>query len=490
MNHDAVRGVARLAAGLAALATSSAVQGQTRIIYVDDDAASGGDGTAWSKAYRDLQDAIAAVEPGTDDRPIDTEIHIAGGIYRPDRGTLDRTAQFKVVGSVRDGVLLSLLGGFEGLSGPTPDARDPSVYTTVLSGDLKGDDSSGGRTDNSDAILEASSVGSVLVDGLEISSAGRPDSHGGAVFVQGLPANSRDRGIIFRGVRFVDNRADFGAAIRISGSTSRTVTQLIGCEFVGNRAASSGGAIWAIGPVSVSRCRFIGNRAAEDGGALSVEYPGRAAVRSSIFAGNTALRGGAVSQFQSAASAMTIDLCLFAGNVADLGAAISSHNAQVRDSIVRYGYPTASGTSLSLVHALPYGAGFVSVERCNIEKPDAWVTGDVARFEVLDGAIDADPVYVNEAGADGVISTWLDNDLRLAAGSPCIDAGRRISPRDGEFDLAGSPRFIDGDGDGVARIDIGPYESAPPACPADIDHSGFVDTEDFDAFIRAFESGC
>ncbi|GMV26529.1 MAG: hypothetical protein AMXMBFR58_25600 [Phycisphaerae bacterium] len=34
---------------------------------------------------------------------------------------------------------------------------------------------------------------------------------------------------------------------------------------------------------------------------------------------------------------------------------------------------------------------------------------------------------------------------------------------------------------------VGPIE---PACPADFDWSGFVDTDDFDAFVRAFEAGC
>lgn len=39
------RASTRLLAHLAALATASAVQAQTRIVYVDDDAPAGGDGT-------------------------------------------------------------------------------------------------------------------------------------------------------------------------------------------------------------------------------------------------------------------------------------------------------------------------------------------------------------------------------------------------------------------------------------------------------------
>ena len=42
------------------------------VIYVDDDAPLGGDGTTWSTAYRYLQDALATADPGT-------EIHVAAG---------------------------------------------------------------------------------------------------------------------------------------------------------------------------------------------------------------------------------------------------------------------------------------------------------------------------------------------------------------------------------------------------------------------------
>jgi hypothetical protein len=55
-------------------------------------------------------------------------------------------------------------------------------------------------------------------------------------------------------------------------------------------------------------------------------------------------------------------------------------------------------------------------------------------------------------------------DFRLRAGSPLIDAGWDV-PKDVDpaqlLDLAGTPRFTDGDGDGKAQLDVGAYEFQP-----------------------------
>ncbi len=51
------------------------------------------------------------------------------------------------------------------------------------------------------------------------------------------------------------------------------------------------------------------------------------------------------------------------------------------------------------------------------------------------------------------------NDFRLQPNSPCIDAGMNLPGLD--TDMRGMPRVMDGNGDSVARVDLGAYEFNP-----------------------------
>lgn len=137
----------------------------------------------------------------------------------------------------------------------------------------------------------------------------------------------------------------------------------------------------------------------------------------------------------------------------------------------------SSGTA-SLVLILPWSdpPPYVSVERCDVENGQGGFGGDTNALVWGEGNIDEDPRF--------------DPELRLTESSPCIEQGAPHYALDGEQDLQGAPRYFDSDGDGVARADMGANEFQIVPCPADFDRSGFVDTEDFDAFVRAFEAGC
>jgi len=123
----------------------------------------------------------------------------------------------------------------------------------------------------------------------------------------------------------------------------------------------------------------------------------------------------------------------------------------------------------------------------------------VSRNNVYAGAtgddIDAAPVFVDAA----------NGDLRLAAGSPGIDAADTaayLAAGGGFFDAAGGGRFFDDPNstnfdDAQMPLDAGAFEfvaAAEPTtdpCLADIAVPfGVLDLDDVDAFINSFTAGC
>ena len=113
-----------LAAAALLLAPPSQAQTGLRaptVRFVDADAAPGGDGLSWPTAFDDLQDALAAAQPGD-------EVWIAEGLYTPTEGS-DRTATFALASGV------ALYGGFDGTE-TEREERDWTLHASVLSGDV------------------------------------------------------------------------------------------------------------------------------------------------------------------------------------------------------------------------------------------------------------------------------------------------------------------------------------------------------------------
>ena len=94
------------------------------------------------------------------------------------------------------------------------------------------------------------------------------------------------------------------------------------------------------------------------------------------------------------------------------------------------------------------------------------------------------PLFVNAAAGD----------YRLAAGSPCIDAGSTLTFTGPSMDLDGYARIVDdpdSDNTGFAlangAIDMGAYEFQPvDSCPSDVDDDGSVDVDDLLGIITAW----
>jgi hypothetical protein len=236
------------------------------ILYVDDDAPPGGDGLAWSTAFRCLQDALylAASDPGWI-----TEIRVGQGEYRPDEdegghvAPGDRAATFQLVSD------LSLLGGYAGYGAPDPDERDIDLYETILTGDLAGDDEPGfvNYDENSYHVVRVIELEEpVVLEGFTIIG-GNADGDGS--YEQcggGLQCENGDLTVSQCTLR--QNRAgvdsfDDGGAVWLRDSS----VQVSACTFYGNRVSGSGGAIRAWDCVlTLDDCVFLANEAAANGG--------------------------------------------------------------------------------------------------------------------------------------------------------------------------------------------------------------------------------
>ena len=94
---------------------------ERQVIYVDSFAGGANDGSCWTDAYTDLQDALGAASSGD-------AIWVASGIYKP-AADANRTKSFVLP----DGI--GLYGGFLGIE-TSLDQRDLDISGTTLSGDI------------------------------------------------------------------------------------------------------------------------------------------------------------------------------------------------------------------------------------------------------------------------------------------------------------------------------------------------------------------
>jgi hypothetical protein len=439
------------------------------VLYVDDDASPGGDGLSWGTACRFLQDALAdAAGLGG----AVSEVRVAQGVYRPDQDEAgdvapgDREATFRLCNGV------ALLGGYAGIGSPDPDERDVGLYATILSGDLADDDGPdfAGNEENSFHVVTGSGTdGSAVIDGFTIRGGnangpyGAPTGSGGGFFNEnGSPTLSR--------CTFSGNAAAFSGGGMHNGNSNPSVSC---CTFSGNWVIVSGGAMgnFTSSPTVVN-CVFLGNETIlDDPGRMSM-IAGQPAVTARAAIRGTALRGGGGGAiFNDYASSPTVAYCTFRSNRADFGGAI-------------------------------YNWGGLAVANCVFwaNSPEQVLDdGNAAtvRYSDVQGGwsgagshnIDADPLFIDP-----------DNgDLRLSAGSPCIDAGDNAAvPEDITVDLDGNPRFVDDPGTPDCQqapgecgdppvVDMGAYElQALPPCPWDLDGDGAIGISDLLQLLGSF----
>ncbi|MHC5023716.1 MAG: right-handed parallel beta-helix repeat-containing protein [Planctomycetota bacterium] len=325
-------------------------------------------------------------------------------------------------------------------------------------------------------------------------------SRGGAIH------NRDNSNAIITDCAFDQNSAYFGGAL-YNEFSSPTISS---CSLLGNTSLHHGGGIYcALGSfTAILDCTFIGNAATDptgggDGGALHVSGAS-ATVHRGLFEGNWARQGGAATIYQ--ATAEIVD-CIFAGNVAVTnGGALEiaelsgepvsvsvtncafSANSAVTGGAIRFKPFISSGSALTVVNctlagnsAFASGGALFSSRNpgsfCSIGNSVIWSNSPDQIFDESEPTsvsysniqggiigmsnIDENPLLIDPDGADDLAGT-ADDNLRLALGSPSVDAGNdALVPGFVVTDLGHLPRFIDGDGDGTPTVDMGAYEFHP-----------------------------
>jgi len=257
-------------------ATASAV-----IRYVDDSAPSGGTGLSWTSPYNNLQTALTAAVSGD-------EVRVGGGTYKPGPPGSPTSVTF----NLPNGVFLT--GGFQGFGGAAPNTQNPSLYPTILSGDLAGNDVPGTFTnyaDNAERVVTVSATSSINTNIDRVTIIGADSQSGiGCIgncvlavtncVIQYNRRSSSGGGLSFgSGTLQVVSTIFQGNAASDGGGVSTGTGEFTDCQFISNSAgntAQNGGGGGFIGAGTLINCTFTGNTCASSmssfdfgGGALN-----------------------------------------------------------------------------------------------------------------------------------------------------------------------------------------------------------------------------
>lgn len=487
----------------------------TGTLFVSAAATGANDGSSWSDAFADLQQALAVAEGGD-------EIWVAAGTYRPAGPGGASSATFAIPSNVR------LYGGFAG--GETSLAqRDVGANPTVLSGDLVGDDTytpvfDVGWGDNVWTVVTLSGTApATRLDGFEIvgghfhGSSGA-DANGAGIRVEGGAATiancvvswcvaNHGGGMLVSSAEAVVTDSDFhhnwattasfaGGAVATEGGATlhlrRSGFRYNTADGVASGVAGGALANESGSTVVVEGCTFLGNKAENRlpgmisiarGGAIYNEFGGSLVVDSSRFTANTSNSGGAIFGWSTSNTLLLnsvfesnwVTKYVQSGGIeggGDGGTIVGGAATQMVGCVV-YGGDADNVGGASVEGGLVSGCVFWANTDDKGDIGISQVKADEIRYSCVQnmlvpepgedppdpndfpGCIDADPLFVDP----------LSGDYRPAAGSPLIDAGENPAwPAGVTTDFGGAPRFVDDpltpdSGVGPAPVvDMGPHE--------------------------------
>ncbi len=263
------------------------------------------DGNSWENAYS-LQDFRAKHAI----MPVGTEFWLASGVYAPALEG-DRDVSFYLVSGT------SIYGGFKG-DETSRSQRDPQANTTVLTGDIDGNDTTDegitttiNGNNSYTVVLTQDTDATAILDGVVITGGDASGSgpltreNGGGLICVNSTATVRN-------CSFSVNRAvkNGGAAGIQTGSPI-----FENCTFSGNSSGEAGGALGVSeASPAFTNCTFSGNSSGEEGGAVVVETASPAFTNCTFSANTSGESGGGMYNYDS--SSPTVTGCTFSGNAA------------------------------------------------------------------------------------------------------------------------------------------------------------------------------
>jgi hypothetical protein len=336
--------------------------------------------------------------------------------------------------------------------------------------------------------------------GLELADSVVADNvarNGGGIYVTSSPARVLRTSIERNAAQGGPSDAS-GGGVFVAGPLDWLLLTLDASVVRANTATRSGGGIFSMTSVQVSRTLIEGNVSSDFGGGVSCL--GALDVRSSTVAHNEAGSGGGISAYQLFARDTTIS-----GNRAtnlgggayvgegDLQGCTITENSTIWTgggiradgangfSRIALGNSIVAGNAASIAPDCTLDFDGVSLGHnligdgtgCEFTFPDP-----TDRLGTADAPID--PLLAPLHVSFGPVPTHVP-----LAGSPAIDTGSPELPGTSEaacslVDARGVPRALDGDGDGERRCDVGAVEVILAACTngVDDDADGATDAAD------------